>query len=84
MSLRKWAENGWLKQQDTNSSEIKMLLGVVERDLADAQWTKSRPICVSLPHCELASRRLTSLCGPADTVPHLAAASMRKPSSPWN
>jgi len=43
MSLRKWAENGWLKQQDTNSSEIKMLLGVVERDLADAAVDKISP-----------------------------------------
>jgi len=43
MSLRKWAENGWLRQQETNSNEIKMLLGVVDRDLADTAVDKISP-----------------------------------------
>jgi hypothetical protein len=43
MSLEKWAENGWLRQQETNSNEIKMLLGVVDRDLADAAVDKISP-----------------------------------------
>jgi hypothetical protein len=43
MSLQKWAENGWLRQQDANSNEIKMLLGVVDRDLADAAVDRISP-----------------------------------------
>ncbi len=43
MSLQKWAENGWLRQQETNSNEIKMLLGVVDRDIADAAVDKISP-----------------------------------------
>jgi hypothetical protein len=43
MSLQKWAENGWLRQQNTNSNEIKMLLGVVDRHLTDASVDRISP-----------------------------------------
>ena len=37
MSLEKWVEYGWLKREPTSPSEIKGLLGIVERSLADAK-----------------------------------------------
>lgn len=36
MSLRGWAESGWLKPHKTSRQEVEALLGIVERDLADA------------------------------------------------
>jgi hypothetical protein len=36
-SLRDWAESGWLRPHTTGKEEIGGLLGIVERDLADAQ-----------------------------------------------
>ena len=36
MSLREWAENGWLKTHKTSKKEISDLLRIVERDLQDA------------------------------------------------
>ena len=37
MSLRDWAESGWLRPHKTSREEIASLLGIVERDLADAR-----------------------------------------------
>jgi len=37
MSLEKWAEYGWLKAEPTAPGEIADLLGIVNRDLQDAQ-----------------------------------------------
>jgi hypothetical protein len=37
MSLQSWANNGWLRPHRTTAQEIKNLLAMVERDLADAQ-----------------------------------------------
>jgi hypothetical protein len=37
MSLEKWVEYGWLKREPTSPGEIKDLLGIVERSLADAK-----------------------------------------------
>src|SRR3984893_1488961 len=37
MGLEKWAEYGWLRPEPTSPSEIKGLLGIVERSLADAR-----------------------------------------------
>ncbi len=37
MSLRQWADNGWLKPHRTSRKEISSLLRIVERDLSDAQ-----------------------------------------------
>lgn len=36
MSLKQWADNGWLKPHGTSLTEIKSLFAVVERDLKDA------------------------------------------------
>ena len=36
MTLAKWAEYGWLKAEATSPEEIRDLLGIVSRDLADA------------------------------------------------
>ncbi len=37
MSLRDWADSGWLRSHSTSRDEIAGLLGIVERDLADAR-----------------------------------------------
>ena len=37
MSLEKWVEYGWLRREPTSSSEIKDLLGIVDRSLADSK-----------------------------------------------
>ena len=37
MTLKQWADNGWLKQHRTSPEEIDNLLSIVHRDLADAQ-----------------------------------------------
>jgi hypothetical protein len=37
MSLEKWVENGWLRREPTSPDEIKSLLGIVERSLADSR-----------------------------------------------
>ena len=36
MSLEDWVNNGWLRRHDTSRQEIADLLGIVDRDLADA------------------------------------------------
>lgn len=36
MSLRDWAESGWLKPHTTSREEVAGLLGIVERDISDA------------------------------------------------
>ena len=35
MSLKQWAENGWLKPHKTTPQEIRNLLAIVDRDLQD-------------------------------------------------
>lgn len=37
MSLKQWANDGWLRPHQTSPQEIADLLGIVERDLADAE-----------------------------------------------
>ena len=41
MSLSDWERNGWLTKQQTSPNEIRDLLQVVERDLADARQIAS-------------------------------------------
>jgi len=36
MSLKQWADNGWLKPHRTSREEVGKLLDIVERDLRDA------------------------------------------------
>jgi hypothetical protein len=37
MSLKQWADNGWLRPHQTSPQEIADLLSIVARDLADAE-----------------------------------------------
>ncbi len=37
MSLEQWADNGWLRPHQTSTKEIRDLLAIVKRDLADAR-----------------------------------------------
>lgn len=37
MSLDKWVEYGWLRREPTSPGEIRDLLGIVERSLADSK-----------------------------------------------
>ena len=37
MTLKKWADNGWLRAHTTSSEEINNLLLIVDRDLKDAK-----------------------------------------------
>jgi len=37
MSLKQWADNGWLKPHKTSRQEISSLLAIARRDLADAR-----------------------------------------------
>ena len=37
MSLEKWVEYGWVRREPTSPGEIKNLLGIVERSLADSR-----------------------------------------------
>jgi hypothetical protein len=37
MSLEKWVEYGWLRSEPTSPNEIKSLLGIVDRSLADSK-----------------------------------------------
>jgi hypothetical protein len=36
MTLKQWADNGWLKEHRSSAEEIGNLLAIVERDLKDA------------------------------------------------
>jgi hypothetical protein len=57
MSLEKWLEYGWLKREPSSSSEIKGLLGIVERSLRDA---KVQVISVDLRFTAAFSAALTA------------------------
>ena len=37
MSLKQWADNGWLRPHNPSRQEVAGLLAIVERDLADAE-----------------------------------------------
>jgi hypothetical protein len=37
MSLKQWADNGWLRPHKTSPQEIQDLLAIVKRDLSDAE-----------------------------------------------
>lgn len=41
MSLKQWANNGWLRPHQTSPEEIHDLLAIVNRDLADAAGDNS-------------------------------------------
>ena len=50
MTLKQWADNGWLESHVTSAEEIANLLAIVDRDLADAggrisaDWRSVSPI----------------------------------------
>jgi hypothetical protein len=37
MSLKQWADNGWLRPHNTSAKEVAGLTAIVERDLVDAE-----------------------------------------------
>ncbi|MHC4137900.1 MAG: hypothetical protein ACYS0K_23410 [Planctomycetota bacterium] len=37
MTLKQWADNGWLREHGTSRKEIAGLLSIVDRDLEDAR-----------------------------------------------
>ena len=41
MTLAKWVDNGWLRRHQTSREEMSDLLGIADRDLADAKSTIS-------------------------------------------
>lgn len=41
MSLKQWADNGWLRSHKTSTQEINDLLKIVDRDLQDAEGSIS-------------------------------------------
>lgn len=50
MSLKQWADNGWLRSHRTSQEEINNLLSIVERDLLDAQRDISPDWCFSIAY----------------------------------
>lgn len=36
MSLKQWADNGWLRRHESSPQEVQDLLAIVKRDLTDA------------------------------------------------
>ena len=62
MSLEKWVEYGWLRREPTSLGEIKDLLGIMNRSLADSKVeavsTDLRFMLLSTPRS--ASRRQRS------------------------
>jgi len=83
-SLAKWAEYGWLKAEPTSAEEIRDLLGIVNRDLADASVEAISD-----------DRRFEAAFSAARTAANIALRSSaiapqrnrditRRPSNPWN
>ncbi len=48
MTLKQWADNGWLESHVTSGKEIANLLEIVDRDLADAGGERIGCGCLSL------------------------------------
>ena len=44
MSSEKWVEYGWLRREPTSPREIKDLLGIVDRSLADSKAFPARKV----------------------------------------
>ena len=78
MSLQDWERNGWLQRHKTSPNEIRDLLGVVERDLADsatdglsADWRMNIAYNAALQAAAGLGRRwLSSLSGAAPLSRH--------------
>jgi len=84
MSLEKWVEYGWLRREPTSPGEIKDLLGIVDRSLADSKVEPFRPTFdlspLSTPRS--ASRRPPSAL--PDFAPLPKQVTTSKQSNPWN
>jgi hypothetical protein len=59
MSLEKWVEYGWLRREPTSPGEVKDLLGVVDRSLAD-----SKVEAVSAQLCRMMGPRASAVKAP--------------------
>ena len=86
MSLRDWAESGWLRSHKTTKDEIGGLFGIVERDLADARrdisadWRFGIAYNAALRLCTILlyeERKLESGTSPGRDVVGDGAASLR-------
>jgi hypothetical protein len=84
MSLEKWVEYGWLRREPTSPSEIKNLLGIVDRSLADSKVkavsTDLRFIALSMRH--FASQQLPF--APRAIAPPPKPVIMLRHSSHWS
>ena len=84
MSLEKWVEYGWLRREPTSPGEIKDLLGIVDRSLADSKVEAVRPTfdlsLLSTPRS--ASRRQGS--APPVCAPLPKQVTTSKQSNLWN
>ena len=83
MSLEKWVEYGWLRREPTSAREIKDLLGIVDRSLAD-----SKVEAVSTDLRFIAAFN-AALCVATTALPPVFAplprqATTSKQSNPWN
>jgi len=84
MSLEKWVEYGWLRREPTSPSEIKDLLGIVERGLADS---KVEAVSTDLRFMLLSARPLRWLqlrSAPPVTALQLKQAITLRQSNLWN
>lgn len=73
MSLEQWAKNGWLRSHKSSTREIADLLGIVDRDLRDAEgnisadwkfgiaYNAALKLCTILLHASVIDLRRTSL-----------------------
>ena len=50
MSLKQWADNGWLRAHQTSWKEIKNLLDIVDRDMLDAGSAISTDWCFGIAY----------------------------------
>jgi hypothetical protein len=70
MSLQKWVEYGWLRPEPTSPDEIKSLLGIVDRSLADAKVeavsTDLRFVAAFNAALSLSDQELQSMAGLGD------------------
>jgi hypothetical protein len=84
MSLEKWVEYGWLRREPTSTGEIKDLLGIVDRSLADSKVEAVSTTCglslLSTPRS--ASRR--QRCARPVFAPQPKRVTTLRQSSHWN
>jgi len=78
--LKQWAANGWLKTHQTSPKEIRDLLAIVKRDLADAEgdisadWRFGIAYNAALKLCTILIYASGSAGENAPALPHFAGA----------